>query len=329
MKFLIAGMGSIGRRHMRNLLALGQRDIILYRTHRSTLPEDDLQDYPTETNLDVALSHGPDAVIVSNPTSLHLEVAIPAAEAGCHLLLEKPVSHSMERIDELNKAVEVGGGKVLVGYQYRFHPGLQKVNDLLKAGEIGRPLSVRAHWGEYLPGWHPWEDYQKGYSARNDLGGGVILTLSHPLDYLRWLLGDVLEVWSFTGILGDLDLDVEETAEIGIRFSSGVLGSVHLDYNQQPPHHYLDVVGTNGTIHWEYSHGGVKLFNTKEEDWVAFPLSANYERNDMFVAEMEHFLSIVQGKAEPLCSLSDGIQVLKLVQAAKRSATIHEKVLLN
>ncbi len=329
MKFLIAGLGSIGRRHMRNLLDLGQRDIILFRTHRSTLPEDDLQGFPTETELDIALSHGPDAVIVSNPTSLHLEVAIPAAKAGCHLLIEKPISHSLERVDELRKAVEDGGGKVLVGYQYRFHPGLQKINDLLKAGEIGRPLTVRAHWGEYLPGWHPWEDYQKGYSARSDLGGGVILTLSHPLDYLRWLLGDILDVWSFTGMLGELVLDVEDTAEIGIRFSSGVLGSVHLDYNQQPPYHYLNLVGTNGTIHWEYSHGGVRLFNTDEEDWVTFPIPANFDRNDMFVAEMEHFLSIVQGKVEPICSLLDGIQVLKLIQAAKRSANIQEKIQLD
>ena len=329
MKFLIVGMGSIGRRHMRNLINLGERDIILLRTHRSTLPDDDLTSYPTETRLEEALSHKPDAVIVSNPTSLHLEVAIPAALAGCHLLLEKPISHSMDRVDELCQSVEIGDGKVLVGYQYRFHPGLQKVKDLLMDGVIGRPLSVRAHWGEYLPGWHPWEDYHLSYSARADLGGGVILTLSHPLDYLRWLFGDVSEVWAFSGTLGDLDLKIEDTAEIGLRFSSGVLGSVHLDYNQQPPNHYLKLIGTEGTLIWEYAHGGVKLFNSEGYEWRTIPLLENFERNDMFLNEMCHFISLIQDKEESFCSLLDGVRALELAIAAKQSAKQDKKVHLN
>lgn len=329
MKFLIVGMGSIGRRHMRNLINLGERDIILLRTHRSTLPDDDLTSYPTETRLEEALSHKPDAVIVSNPTSLHLEVAIPAALAGCHLLLEKPISHSMDRVDELCQSVEIGDGKVLVGYQYRFHPGLQKVKDLLMDGVIGRPLSVRAHWGEYLPGWHPWEDYHLSYSARADLGGGVILTLSHPLDYLRWLFGDVSEVWAFSGTLGDLDLKIEDTAEIGLRFSSGVLGSVHLDYNQQPPNHYLKLIGTEGTLIWEYAHGGVKLFNSEGDEWRTIPLPKNFERNDMFLTEMCHFISLIQDKEESFCSLLDGVRALELAIAAKQSAKQDKKVHLN
>lgn len=326
MKFLIAGLGSIGRRHMRNLLALGQRDIILFRTHHSTLPDDDLKGYPTERELDKALSHDPDAVIVSNPTSLHLEVAIPAARAGCHLLLEKPISNTMDRIDELCKAVEDGGGKVLVGYQYRFHPGLQKVNDLLEEKVIGRPLSVRAHWGEYLPGWHPWEDYRLGYSARTDLGGGVVLTLSHPLDYLRWLLGDIQELWSFTASLGDLELNVEDTAEIGIRFANGILGSVHLDYNQQPPNHHLKIIGTKGTINWDSVNGGLRVYSIKDDEWQTLEIAESFERNDMFLAEMSHFISVIQGKGKPVCSLTDGIRVLELSLAAKQSGKYDKKV---
>jgi predicted dehydrogenase len=329
MKFLIIGMGSIGRRHMRNLISLGERDIILLRTHRSTLPDDDLTSYTTETNLEKALAHKPDAVIVSNPTSLHLEVAIPAALAGCHLLLEKPISHSMDRVDELFQSVEIGGGKVLVGYQYRFHPGLQKVKDILRDGTIGRPLSVRAHWGEYLPGWHPWEDYHQSYSARADLGGGVILTLSHPLDYLRWLFGEVSEVWAFSGTVGDLDLQIEDTAEIGLRFSNGVLGSVHLDYNQQPPNHYLKLICTEGTLIWDYNHGGVKLFSSEGDGWKTFPIPENYERNDMFLTEMRHFTNLIQDNEKSFCSLLDGVRALELVIAAKQSAKQDKKIHLN
>ena len=166
MKFLIVGLGSIGRRHLHNLLALGESDILLYRTHKSTLPDDELQGYPVETDLATALSWKPEAVIISNPTAMHLKAAIPAAEAGCHLLIEKPISHSMKVVSERVTAVQGGGGRVLVGYQFRFHPGLRKAAFLLGEMAIGGVLSVRAHWGEYLPGWHPWEDHRQGYSAR-------------------------------------------------------------------------------------------------------------------------------------------------------------------
>ena len=172
MKFLIAGLGSIGRRHLNNLLALGERDILLLRSGRSTLPDKDLDPFPVETDLAAALAQQPTAVIVSNPTAFHLNVAIPAAEAGCHLLLEKPVSHTLDGVSDLQEAVRRGGGQVLVGFQFRFHPGLQKIANLLSEAAIGRPLSFRAHWGEWLPGWHPWEDYRSGFSARADLGGG-------------------------------------------------------------------------------------------------------------------------------------------------------------
>jgi predicted dehydrogenase len=326
MKILIAGLGSIGRQHLRNILDLGERDIILYRTHKSTLPDAELADFPVETDLEKALEHEPEAVIISNPTSLHLDVAIPAARAGCHLLLEKPVSNSVDGIDQLFNAVANGGGEVLVGYQYRFHPGLQKVDDLLKEGAIGQLASVRAHWGEYLPGWHPWEDYRLGYSARADLGGGAVLTLSHPLDYLRWLVGEVREVWAFSGNLGNLDLEVEDCAEIGVRFSNGTIGSIHLDYLQQPPVHYLELIGTDGTIYWDYAEGGGRLFHSKDDVWQTFPIQNGYKRNDMLLAEMKHFFDLIRGEQKPICSLTDGVRALELALAVKRS--VEEKKII-
>ena len=147
MKILIAGFGSIGRRHFRNLLNLGERDILFYRTHRGTLPDGELEGFTVENDLDTALAHQPQAAIICNPTALHLDVAIPAARAGCHLFLEKPVSHSMEAVGELASSVERGGGRVLVGYQFRFHPALMQIKRLLDGDAIGQPLSARAHIG--------------------------------------------------------------------------------------------------------------------------------------------------------------------------------------
>jgi len=326
MKIVIAGLGSIGRRHLRNLRAFDENELLLLRTRKSTLPEEDLSDYPVVNDLTKALEWKPEAVIVANPTSLHLEVAIPFAQTGCHLLLEKPVSNSMVRIDLLQQAVEDGGSQVLVGFQYRFHPGLQTTKQVLDSGAIGKPISFRSHWSQWLPGWHPWEDYRQGYSARQDLGGGVVLTLCHPLDYLRWIFGDVRKLWAFTGMSGDLQIKVEDTAEIGLQYKNDLIGSVHLDYNGQPSAHYLEVIGTEGTLRWDNPTGTVSVFqtgnnkNAEEPKWELVQSLPGFERNQLFMDEIQHFLSVVRGEIKPVCTLEDGIVALKLALAALNSA---------
>jgi predicted dehydrogenase len=134
----------------------------------------------------------------------------------------------------------------LVGFQFRFHAALRQVKHWLQEGAVGDLIGVRAHYGDYLPAWHPWEDYHQAYSARADLGGGVILTLSHPLDYMRWLIGEVQSLWAFTARQKDLNIEVEDTAEIGLKFFNGVIGSVHLNYLQRPASHSATFVGVKG-----------------------------------------------------------------------------------
>ncbi len=325
MRVLIAGFGSIGRRHFRNLLALGERDIILYRTHHSTLPDDELAGFPVETDLRAALAYEPQAVIISNPTALHLDVAIPAAQCGCHLLIEKPLSHSMARLDELQQAVAQNGVRVLVGYQFRFHPGLQQLRELLHSQAIGVPQSVHAHWGEYLPAWHPWEDYKQAYASRPELGGGVVLTLSHPLDYLHWLFGEVEALATFTTQNG-LDIPVEDQADIILRFKSGVQGNVHLDYIQRPASHWLEIIGTRGTIRWDNSNGVLRLAQVGKDgnatSWQEFSPPEGFERNTMFLDELRHFKDVVDGTASPACSLQDGVSALRLALSALQGQMI-------
>lgn len=330
-KILIAGLGSIGRRHFRNLIALGETDLVLLRSHKATLPGDELAGYPVETEIHEALKkHKPDAVVVANPTALHLDVAIPAAEAGCHLLLEKPVSHSLEGLDTLKTAAEKSGSRILVGFQFRFHPTLNKARELIQAGALGQALTVHAHWGEYVPNWHPWEDYRQSYAARADLGGGVIGTLTHPLDYLRYLLGEIHAVWSFSGHISPLELDVEDVAEIGLKFSSGVIGGVHVNYVQRPPVHRLEIVGTNGTLRWDNTDGVLQFYRMPAPFGSyadappapvveAFAPPNGFERNQLFIAQMRHFLKVVLDMEDPLCSLEDGIRVQRLVQVALES----------
>lgn len=341
MKFLIAGLGSIGRRHFRNLIALGENDIVLLRTRRATLPADELAGYPVETDVQAALQkHKPEAIIVANPTAMHLDVAIPAAEAGCHILLEKPISHSLERLDVLQNIAEKTGSKILVGFQFRYHPTLNKARELIQLNALGKILTVHAHWGEYLPQWHPWEDYRQSYAARADLGGGVVLTLTHPLDYLRYLLGEVESLWSFNGHLSPLEVNVDDVAEIGLKFTSGAVGGVHVNYFQRPPVHRLEIVGTDGTLRWDNADGILHFYKAPAvfgsfSDQPPAPVvetfspPEGFERNQLFVAQTRHFIEVVRGESEPVCSLEDGVQVLRLALAAYESQAKGQRVTLS
>jgi predicted dehydrogenase len=321
MRFLICGLGSIGHRHLCNLRALGQEDLVLLRTGESSLPEDDLTGLPVEHDLARALDRWrPCAALVTNPTALHMDVAIPAAEAGCHLFLEKPISHDMGAVDLLRRTVEQRGLRVLVGFQFRWHPSLRKVRTWLERGAIGRPVHAQAHWGEYLPGWHPWEDYRRSYSARADLGGGALLTLCHPFDYLRWLMGEVAAVCGWMGRLGDLEIDVEDTAEALLAFQGGSVGHVHVDYNQRPPSHWLQITGSEGTIKWDQTSGAARLWSAGGGEWETFHPPEGYDRDQMFLDEMRHFVQVAKGEAEPQCSLQDGVRALEILTAVRKSA---------
>ncbi|HNH26184.1 MAG TPA: Gfo/Idh/MocA family oxidoreductase, partial [Anaerolineales bacterium] len=249
----------------------------------------------------------------------HLDIAIPAAEAGCAILLEKPIAGSMERVDVLQKTVKKSGSKVLVAFQFRFHPGMVKTRELIENGEIGRVVSASVHFGEYLPAWHPWEDYRQGYAARADMGGGVVATQCHSLDYLPWLVGKKVEsVWGFADKLSDLEVTADDTAKIGLRFEGGAVGSLHLDYNQQPPEHEFRIIGTNGTIKWNLVDGAARIYRTEKKDWDVYPLPEGWERNVMFQQQTKHFVDIVNGKAQPSCTLEDGVQVQRII------ASVHE-----
>jgi predicted dehydrogenase len=334
MKILVAGLGSIGQRHARNLRSLlgSEVEIIAYRSKGLSEISTNDADFASQDSVEQeycirsfrdfaeAVAQGPNAVLICNPTSLHVPLALLAAEAGCHLFIEKPVSHSPDGLDRLASLVQKKGLHVLMGFQFRFHPALRLVKQLIADGAIGPVIHVQAHWGELLLNWHPEEDYRQSYSARADLGGGVLLTMSHPLDYLRWLFGEVAWVSAITAQVSGLDLDVEDLADIHVRFKSGVLGVVHLDYIEQPGSHVLQITGRGGTIRFDNSDGTVRCFRSKQDSWETFPAPNGFERNTMFLNEMRHFIACLNHQEEPLVTLTDGIKNLELVLAAKRAA---------
>ena len=318
--FLIAGSGSIGRRHLENLRRLGQ-DAVLYRSGRRD-PRAPAPQAREEYELARALEAGPRAVLVCNPSALHLEVATAAARAGRHLLVEKPLAHSLGGVAELQSEVERRGLVALVGFQYRFHPGLRRVKAWLDDGALGELVSAEVRWGEDLAGWHPGQDWRLSYAARADLGGGALRTLCHPFDYLAWLLGDI-ELVSALVSHRALGLDVEDLAHVSLRFRSGVLATVVLDYLQRPRAHELELVGTRGRIRWSDADGSAFLHDSKRDRVTPFFPPPGFSRNDMFLDELRHFLACLVGAEPPACGLDDGVRALRVSLAALRSAREH------
>jgi predicted dehydrogenase len=316
---LIAGLGSVGRRHLRNLQALGWTRIRLYRTGRATLPDGDLDGLPVEHDLDAALARRPLAVIVSNPSALHLPVALAAARARAHLLIEKPLAPTLEGVAVLEQVVATGHLTALVGFQFRFHPALRQLKAWIDDGAIGDVVSAQVHWGEYLPGMHPWEDYRQGYAARHDLGGGVLRTFCHAFDYLRWLIGDVRHVSAIETRHEVLQVDVDTCVDVALRFSGGASGHVHLDFLQQPHTHGLTIVGTEGTVAWSQDDHAARCYRGSRKEWEIVPPPDGFERNSMFMDEMRHFLACLDGTAQPACPLRDGREVVRIVEAARQA----------
>lgn len=317
---VIVGLGSIGRRHLRNLQRLGCHEVLLCRTGCSTLPDEELAGLEVISSLDAALTRAPAAVVVANPTSLHVETTARALRSGCAVLVEKPLSHDLRGVAELVELERRTRATALVGFQFRFHPGLERIRRWLDEGRLGRIVSAHVHWGEYLPGWHPWEDYRHSYSARADLGGGVVATLCHPLDYLAWLLGPVRSVQARTAQLGDLGIDVEDTALVLLEHACGAVASVYLDYVQRPPVHDLRLVGREAWVSWNQSSGEARL-HAADGSVETYSPAPSFERNDLFLREMAHFLACVRGEEAPRCTLEEGARTVEIISAIRRAET--------
>src|SRR5437899_225678 len=203
MRVLVVGLGSIGQRHVRNLRALlgDQVELLAVRVRglnhilndalQVESPDGLCEKYGIRTfgNLEQALAHKPEAAFVCNPNSLHITTALAVARAGCHLFIEKPLAHEYAGVEELIAIVERRRLVATVGYQLRFHPCLTTTHRLLESEAIGRVLAVRAEMGEYMPGWHPYEDYRGAYAVHRALGGGVLLAQIHDMVYLFWFFG--------------------------------------------------------------------------------------------------------------------------------------------
>jgi len=319
-RILIVGLGSIGRRHL--LLArslLPQADIRILRHQFS-------KDLPSEANgvffnISDALAFAPQAAVIANPAPFHMESAAALIKIGCHLLIEKPLSNHPEKIDLFFESVENCEPVVLVGYNLRFLSALKCFKKFIAEGELGRILSVRGEAGSHLPSWRPGKDYNQGVSAQKSLGGGVLLELSHELDYMRWIFGEVTWVSGWIGRLSDLELDVEDTANLilGIGEATPILCSLNLDFVRHDPVRSCTVIGVFGSLRWNGILGTVELWNIANGVWdLVFSSEGDLEQS--YYREWEHFIDCITNNKASLVTLDDGIATLNVIEAAKKSS---------
>lgn len=283
---------------------------------------------PTYTDLDEVLSEGPDAVLICSPSSYHLSQAMEVIRRGMHVFIEKPLSHNLEGTAELAELADKKGVTVLAACNLRFFPSLMLVKTILDEGKVGKPLAARVHGGFYLPSWRPSTDYRKGYGARADLGGGVLLDFAHDLDYLRWLLGHPVEVFCWLSKLSDLEINTEDLVSMQFRFLNGAVAQVQFDYIQPTYRRGLELICEHGTITWDYTSQVVQVYVGENNQYRVYTENINTELNSMFIREMEHFVKCIEGSENPMVDARGGIAVVEMAEAAKRSSLLGDVVRL-
>ncbi len=321
MKALIVGLGSVGIRHLNNLVDLGIEEFVVCR-ERGLAPPDEIRttNIKTVSDLNQAMAEKPDFAVVASPTFRHFETALSLIQQKIPVYLEKPGSTTPGEMQGLLLESEKLKVPVTIGYQLRFHPTLKMVKSWLKQNKIGRVFSVRADVGEYLPDFHPWEDYRGSYAAKSAMGGGVLLTLSHEIDYLHWLFGDLEDGLALGGKWTPLEIDVEDHVLALLQFSSGAKVSLSMDYWRKPPVRQLKIVGEDGEIHWDY-FSNVKMMDRNGSVKDRADLPSNFDRNQMFLQSMRDFLSQLNGNPNLGAVLQDGLKVLQTIDKIKKQIT--------
>jgi len=208
----------------------------------------------------------------------------------------------------------------MIGCNFRFHEAIKKMKKLIDENQIGKPIFAKAENGTYLPSWHPYEDYRKSYAARIDLGGGVVLTCIHELDYLYWMFGKIREVTASTGKISDLDIKAEDYAGIIVKFKNNLIAEIHLDYFQIPVKRSCVVIGTKGKVMCDLETNVVQLYKNSSNKWYQKLKLKNYDINETYKKELKHFLYCVKIRKETINPLSHGIEILKIALSIKESS---------
>ena len=328
MKILFIGLGGVGQRHLRNIKSLyPEAEILAYRSRGlSHIISTDLQiesedgleeEYSIESisNLEDALKHKPFATIISNPSNMHIEPAIEAIQAGSNIFIEKPLSSDFQSIVPLLEIAQKSKLTTMVGFQFRFSPLIKKIKSLLANNAIGKTLSVRAEVCEYMPWFHKYEDYRKTYASNKSMGGGVILSQIHEIDFLIDIFGFPNSVFATGGKKSQLDIDVEDNVDI-LMSANDISIFLHMDFLQKNKKREGVIYGEEGRIEYDLLKLELKLFSKdgiESFDWHGF------ERNEMFMTEMRMFIENSKAKEPTNIPIEEGAKSIKVADMIKES----------
>ena len=310
MKILICGTGSIALRHYKNLMILGYKDIIFYKSTSLNLNKIDpkIKKKKIYYNLDQALKEKPKVAFICNVTSLHVDVAIKCATYKCHLFVEKPISHNIKKISKLKSVIKKNKLYLFVGYMMRFHPFIEKIKKLIK--KENKIFYASTIWGEYLPNWHPNENYKKSYAANKNLGGGVSLTLSHEIDLMIYLFGKIKKIFNLKKFKSDLKL--KNNLDVGstylIRFDNELDCNIHINYLCNPPVRILKIFGEKIQINFDYYKSILEI--NKNGKFKRYYLN-KFNRNDLFIKELKYFLKKLKNYKND--KINDKFYLLKFI----------------
>ena len=265
MKILIAGLGSIGFRHASNFKQLGVDELVGFDPAiEPRVKFEEHFNFPVVDSLEKGLSYSPDLTVISSPNCYHMEQAIIAAKQGSHLFIEKPLSHSRDGLELLVGLVKEKNLFAHVGSNWKFHPAFIRMKEMINDRVLGKITGVQVIAGQWLPDWHPETDYRKMYSSSKALSGGVVLD-SHEFDYITWLLGSVDYAYGLTAQSGTLDIETEDVAVACLKFSNGILGTVHIDYIQRAYRRRYHMSGDKGTIEWDCLDGKIRHYDAEKK----------------------------------------------------------------
>lgn len=330
-RVLIVGLGSIGKRHLRLARKLLPSADIRILRHQSS------NDIPEFANgcffsIEDALAFLPHIAVIASPAPFHVATAQTLAAAGVHLLIEKPLSTSPDGVTQLLKTCKDQRAVLLTGYNLRFLPSLQRFRQLLSESVIGKVLSVRCEIGQYLPSWRPDSDYRQGVTANKALGGGVLLELSHEIDYLRWIFGEVEWVMSSLSQQSGLEIDVEDSAHLILGFApqaerGQIIGTLNLDFIRHDTTRTCVVICEKGSLRWDGLTGQVMIYRAGGKAWSEL-FRYQHQRDDSYQSQWQHFLACVSKSTAPLISGEDGLSVIRIIEAARRSAASGGRVIV-
>ncbi len=328
-RILIVGLGSIGKLHLRLAREIVPDAKIAVLKHKPYIGIPEGADC-IFFNIADAIKFSPQLAVIANPSSFHVSTALPLARAGVNLLVEKPLSTSIYGVLELLNLSRSKNCLLGTGYNLRFIPSLQKFKEMLDEKIIGDIWSVRSEVGQFLPSWRPGTDYRHSVSAQKSLGGGVLLELSHEIDYLSWIFGDIEWVQAAVSQASNLEINVEDSAHLILGLApnnsnKSLIVRVDMDFIRHDTTRLCTAIGEFGSLRWNGILGTVEIFKPGDKVWTEiFKFEAT--RNESYIAQWKNIITAINHGLNPLVTGVDGYKVLQIVEAAREAAKTKRQV---